>query len=291
MDEASIPKIISVDDHVVAPAHVWERWLPAKYRDRGQESSAEAWRASRSSAATPSTCSSSRASTSGPRLLRGGRRVPRRGQDVAGREHAERTQAPRGPGHPRLRPGVATPAVRRGLGRHLVAGRVRWPGPCPHPAAHLVRGVRPHRHAGNRCALRGAVARRADAHRPRRPRSSGRSTSRRSSVATSCGARASPSPRPARIWRRCVRGRSSTVTSWSSPGRRSGPASPMLPTTRSCSSAPTPRCPSTRASPGSSATCAAPASTSVPSRRWRAAPTSARSSTTRCASHSRTSSV
>ena len=35
MDEASIPKIISVDDHVVAPAHVWERWLPAKYRDRG----------------------------------------------------------------------------------------------------------------------------------------------------------------------------------------------------------------------------------------------------------------
>ena len=35
MDEASIPKIISVDDHVVEPAHVWERWLPAKYRDRG----------------------------------------------------------------------------------------------------------------------------------------------------------------------------------------------------------------------------------------------------------------
>ena len=35
MDEASIPKIISVDDHVVEPAHVWERWLPAQYRDRG----------------------------------------------------------------------------------------------------------------------------------------------------------------------------------------------------------------------------------------------------------------
>jgi predicted TIM-barrel fold metal-dependent hydrolase len=30
-----IPKIISVDDHVVEPAHVWDRWLPAKYRDRG----------------------------------------------------------------------------------------------------------------------------------------------------------------------------------------------------------------------------------------------------------------
>ena len=37
MDLASIPKIISVDDHVVEPAHVWERWLPAKFRDRGPE--------------------------------------------------------------------------------------------------------------------------------------------------------------------------------------------------------------------------------------------------------------
>ncbi|MFI5053738.1 MAG: amidohydrolase family protein [Acidimicrobiia bacterium] len=30
-----IPKIVSVDDHVVEPPHVWERWLPAEYRDRG----------------------------------------------------------------------------------------------------------------------------------------------------------------------------------------------------------------------------------------------------------------
>jgi predicted TIM-barrel fold metal-dependent hydrolase len=30
-----IPKIISVDDHVVEPADVWETWLPAKYKDRG----------------------------------------------------------------------------------------------------------------------------------------------------------------------------------------------------------------------------------------------------------------
>jgi predicted TIM-barrel fold metal-dependent hydrolase len=30
-----LPKIISVDDHVVEPAHTWERWLPAKFRDRG----------------------------------------------------------------------------------------------------------------------------------------------------------------------------------------------------------------------------------------------------------------
>lgn len=30
-----LPKIISVDDHVVEPPHVWQRWLPRKYRDRG----------------------------------------------------------------------------------------------------------------------------------------------------------------------------------------------------------------------------------------------------------------
>jgi predicted TIM-barrel fold metal-dependent hydrolase len=30
-----IPKIISVDDHVVEPPHVWDTWLPAEYRDRG----------------------------------------------------------------------------------------------------------------------------------------------------------------------------------------------------------------------------------------------------------------
>src|SRR5215203_5640443 len=32
---AVVPKIISVDDHVVEPAHLWEKWLPAKYRDAG----------------------------------------------------------------------------------------------------------------------------------------------------------------------------------------------------------------------------------------------------------------
>jgi predicted TIM-barrel fold metal-dependent hydrolase len=30
-----IPKIVSVDDHVVEPAHLWERWLPERYRDTG----------------------------------------------------------------------------------------------------------------------------------------------------------------------------------------------------------------------------------------------------------------
>ncbi len=30
-----IPLIVSVDDHVVEPAHVWEQWLPEKFRDAG----------------------------------------------------------------------------------------------------------------------------------------------------------------------------------------------------------------------------------------------------------------
>ena len=32
---AEIPKIISVDDHVVEPAHLWDRWLPERFRARG----------------------------------------------------------------------------------------------------------------------------------------------------------------------------------------------------------------------------------------------------------------
>ena len=30
-----LPKIISVDDHVVEPAHVWQKWLPEKFRAAG----------------------------------------------------------------------------------------------------------------------------------------------------------------------------------------------------------------------------------------------------------------
>jgi predicted TIM-barrel fold metal-dependent hydrolase len=32
---AELPKIISVDDHVVEPPHLWQRWLPRRFRDRG----------------------------------------------------------------------------------------------------------------------------------------------------------------------------------------------------------------------------------------------------------------
>jgi len=30
-----LPKIVSVDDHVVEPAHLWQTWLPEKHRERG----------------------------------------------------------------------------------------------------------------------------------------------------------------------------------------------------------------------------------------------------------------
>ncbi len=30
-----IPKIVSVDDHVIEPAHVFQRWLPARHREAG----------------------------------------------------------------------------------------------------------------------------------------------------------------------------------------------------------------------------------------------------------------
>ncbi|HWW53988.1 MAG TPA: amidohydrolase family protein [Acidimicrobiales bacterium] len=35
MPPTELPKIISVDDHVVEPPHVWTTWLPARYRERG----------------------------------------------------------------------------------------------------------------------------------------------------------------------------------------------------------------------------------------------------------------
>jgi predicted TIM-barrel fold metal-dependent hydrolase len=33
-----LPKIISVDDHVVEPPHLWQTWLPAKFREAGPRS-------------------------------------------------------------------------------------------------------------------------------------------------------------------------------------------------------------------------------------------------------------
>jgi predicted TIM-barrel fold metal-dependent hydrolase len=38
-----LPKIISVDDHVVEPPHVWQTWLPAKYREKGPRIERKRW--------------------------------------------------------------------------------------------------------------------------------------------------------------------------------------------------------------------------------------------------------
>ncbi len=38
-----IPKIISVDDHVVEPPHVWQTWLPEKYREQGPRVERKRW--------------------------------------------------------------------------------------------------------------------------------------------------------------------------------------------------------------------------------------------------------
>jgi predicted TIM-barrel fold metal-dependent hydrolase len=33
--DGELPRIVSVDDHVVEPAHVWQTWLPERFRERG----------------------------------------------------------------------------------------------------------------------------------------------------------------------------------------------------------------------------------------------------------------
>jgi predicted TIM-barrel fold metal-dependent hydrolase len=38
-----LPKIISVDDHVVEPPHVWQTWLPEKHRARGPRVETKRW--------------------------------------------------------------------------------------------------------------------------------------------------------------------------------------------------------------------------------------------------------
>src|SRR5258708_3189360 len=38
-----LPKIISVDDHVVEPPHVWQTWLPERYREKGPRVERKKW--------------------------------------------------------------------------------------------------------------------------------------------------------------------------------------------------------------------------------------------------------
>ena len=39
----ALPRIISVDDHVVEPPHVWQTWLPEKWRARGPRVERRRW--------------------------------------------------------------------------------------------------------------------------------------------------------------------------------------------------------------------------------------------------------
>ncbi|MBV8951651.1 MAG: amidohydrolase [Actinobacteria bacterium] len=39
----ALPRIISVDDHVVEPPHVWQTWLPKKWRERGPRVERKKW--------------------------------------------------------------------------------------------------------------------------------------------------------------------------------------------------------------------------------------------------------
>lgn len=41
--EDELPKIISVDDHVVEPPHLWQSWLPEKYRAKGPRVERKKW--------------------------------------------------------------------------------------------------------------------------------------------------------------------------------------------------------------------------------------------------------
>ena len=43
MPPVELPKIISVDDHVVEPPHVWQEWLPEKWRERGPKVERKRW--------------------------------------------------------------------------------------------------------------------------------------------------------------------------------------------------------------------------------------------------------
>ena len=38
-----VPKIVSVDDHVVEPPHVWQTWLPEKHREKGPRVERKRW--------------------------------------------------------------------------------------------------------------------------------------------------------------------------------------------------------------------------------------------------------
>ena len=175
---------------------------------------------------------------------------------------------------------------------------INWPaeyggrGATPSRAADLPRGDRAGPGALRRAATSSALLHAGpDAHRRGHAPSSRPPTCPASCGATRCGARASPSPRPAPTWPRSAPGRSATATTTSSPARRSGPRTPRSPTTARCSSAPTPTRPSTGHHVADHADGHARHRGAAAARRSPGSASSARCSSTRCGSRSPTGSA
>ena len=195
-------------------------------------------------------------------------RVPRRGARVARQAHAEaarklgrrsgalpRARATASPeaeaAHVRRLQGVAAHAVRRRLGRHHLAGRVRRPRRHRLAAADLRRGAVALRRRASACS-RSASAWSARRSSPRHRRAAGALPRPDAAAATRSGASCSPSPAPAPTSPACARAPSATATSGSSTARRCGRRARTTATGACCSPAPIPTCRSTRASPASS---------------------------------------
>ncbi len=112
------------------------------------------------------------------------------------------------------RAAVAADPRRRRAGRRVLAQGVRRRRSVGDRTGGARRGVRPRRRT--RARRERPVRNRAARQHPDRPRVRGaeeRTSCRASCPARTAGARASPSPRPARTWRPCGPGRCSTATS------------------------------------------------------------------------------
>ena len=136
-------------------------------------------------------------------------------------------------------------AVRRRLGRHHLAGRVRRARRHRDRAGDLRRGAGAVR-AQHRRVRRRDRDDRADAHRPRHRGPEAALPRSAAPRATRCGASCSASPTPAATSPACRRRPCATATSSSSTGRRSGRRAPSTATGASCSSAPNPDAPKHR---------------------------------------------
>ncbi len=209
--------------------------------------------------------------THGPPRQPRGRRLPSRGSGLArGQPVGGLRRGPgAGPGRvaargPRPPPRVGAPARTRGMDLCGLARRVRRPRRLDVPAGDLERGVRPGRRPGPRQRDgRGPAGPDLDRLRHRRAEASASSTP--SGGGPNCGARATPSPTPARTSPTSRPRRSSTATTGSSRARRSGPPTPSGATGASSCAAPIPTRRVTRASPISSCPWTRTASRSAPS--------------------------